>query len=114
MVRLELCANVAANCQPVQVVYDQAGNQLPIVNVIGPYPVFSLPYGYNNAYLLVSTDYYANEVWISDPTLRGINWTLDCMLAITWSLSYSFLTAMLKYPRVTAIRPMVSTRVRTT
>ena len=43
-----------------------------IVNVIGPYPVFELPYGYSNNYTLQSTSFYANEVWVSDPTLRGI------------------------------------------
>lgn len=73
LVRLELCAQVGVGCEPVQVVYDGAGNQLPILNVIGPFPVFQMPYGYNNSFLLVSTSYYANEVWVSDPTLRGIN-----------------------------------------
>lgn len=72
LVRLELCAAVNVGCEAVQNAYDAGGNPLPIVNVIGPYPVFELPYGYTNAYLLVSTTYYANEVWISDPTLRGI------------------------------------------
>ncbi|GAB4571462.1 MAG: hypothetical protein Kow0077_08170 [Anaerolineae bacterium] len=71
-VRLELCAAVGVGCEPVQNAYDAAGNPLPIINVIGPYPVFELPYGYSNAYILTSTSYYANEVWISDPTLRGI------------------------------------------
>jgi hypothetical protein len=71
LARLELCAGVGFGCEPVQAVFDGA-NPLPIVNVIGPYPVFELPYGYSNNYTLQSTTFYANEVWVSDPTLRGI------------------------------------------
>jgi len=72
LVRLELCAAVNFGCEPVQAVFDAVGNPLPIINVIGPYPVFELPYGYSNSYILESASYYANEIWISDPTLRGI------------------------------------------
>ncbi len=72
LVRLELCAAVGVGCEAVQNAYDASGMPLPIVNVIGPYPVFELPYGYTNAYILTSASYFANEVWISDPTLRGI------------------------------------------
>jgi len=56
----------------VQNAFTTAGVPLPIITVIGPYPVFELPYGYSNSFILTSASYYANEVWISDPTLRGI------------------------------------------
>jgi hypothetical protein len=71
-VRMELCAAVGLGCEPVTSAYDQSGLPLPTVNVIGAYPVFQLPYGYNSNYILVSQSYYANEVWVSDPTLRGV------------------------------------------
>ncbi len=72
LVRLELCAAVNFGCEPVQSAYDAVGNPLPVVNVIGPYPVFELPYGYSSTYTLQSASFYANEIWISDPTLRGL------------------------------------------
>jgi len=56
----------------VQQVYNAAGAPLQVINVIGPYPVFDLPYGYSNTFTLQSESFYANEVWISDPTLRGV------------------------------------------
>lgn len=76
-VRMDLCpdASLIAGCEPVLNVFDNAGNPLPIINVIGPYSVFELPYGYSNTFLITSTSYYANEVWISDPTLRGVPMT---------------------------------------
>ena len=73
LVRMELCAGVGVSCEPVTNVYDAAsGLPLPTLDVIGPYPVFELPYGYSNRFLVVSPTYYANEIWISDPTLRGV------------------------------------------
>lgn len=72
LVRLDLCAAVNFGCEPVQTVYGPTGAPLPILNVIGPYPVFELPYGYSNQYILQSANFYANEIWVSDPTLRGI------------------------------------------
>lgn len=72
LVRLELCAIVGQGCEPVQNAFTTAGVPLPIITVIGPYPVFELPYGYSNSFILTSASYYANEIWISDPTLRGI------------------------------------------
>ncbi len=72
LVRLELCAAVDFGCEPVQQVYNAAGAPLQVINVIGPYPVFDLPYGYSNTFTLQSESFYANEVWISDPTLRGV------------------------------------------
>ncbi|MBN1966818.1 MAG: hypothetical protein JW910_19350 [Anaerolineae bacterium] len=70
-VRMELCGAVGFACEPVQAVFDQNGMPLPVINVIGAYPVFEMPYGYSSRYILQSSSYYANEVWISDPTLRG-------------------------------------------
>ncbi len=72
LVRLELCAAVGVGCEPVQMVYNAAGMPLPIVNVIGPFPVFELPYGYSNSFILTSASFFANEIWVSDPTLRGV------------------------------------------
>ena len=68
LVRLELCAAVNFGCEPVQAAYGPNGQALPILNVIGQYPVFELPYGYSASYILQSTSYYSNEVWVSDPT----------------------------------------------
>jgi hypothetical protein len=72
LVRLELCAAVDFGCEPAQQVYNASGAPLPVINVIGSYPVFELPYGYSNVFTLQSESFYANEVWISDPTLRGV------------------------------------------
>ncbi len=72
MVRVELCAAVGIGCEAVQSIYDASGLPLPVVSVIGPYPVFEVPYGYNNTLTLLSPSYYANEIWVSDPTLRGV------------------------------------------
>ncbi len=73
LVRMELCARVGAGCEPVTNVYDATTNlPLPTLNLIGAYPVFELPYGYSNRFLMVSQTYFANEVWVSDPTLRGV------------------------------------------
>jgi hypothetical protein len=72
LVRVELCAAVGIGCEAVQSIYDASGLPLPVVSVIGPYPVFEVPYGYNNTLTLLSPSYYANEIWVSDPTLRGV------------------------------------------
>ena len=73
-VRIDLCQGGAGiGCEPVQNIYDSTTNvPLPIISVVGPYPVFELPYGYSNRYILQSATLYANEIWVSDPTLRGV------------------------------------------
>jgi hypothetical protein len=32
--------------------------------------VFELPYGYNTNVVIESQNFFANDVWISDPTIR--------------------------------------------
>jgi hypothetical protein len=73
-VTLELCQQPAANavgCEPALTVFNtQTAAFFPPIAQFNGLNVFELPYGYNTNVVIESQNFFANDVWISDPTIR--------------------------------------------
>lgn len=73
-VTLELCQQPAQNavaCEPVQTVFNtQTAAFLPPIGQFNGLNVYELPYGYSTNVVIESQNFFANDVWISDPTIR--------------------------------------------
>lgn len=73
-VTLELCQQPAANaagCEPVMTVFNtQTAAFFPPIAQFNGLNVFELPYGYSTNVVIESQNLFANDVWISDPTIR--------------------------------------------
>lgn len=73
-VTLELCQQPAQNavaCEPVLTVFNtQTAAFVPPIAQFNGLNVFELPYGYSTNVVIESQNFFANDVWISDPTIR--------------------------------------------
>lgn len=73
-VALEICAQPAATataCQPVISVFDNNTNAVKqVVSVYNGLNVYEFRYGYTTNLIIEGETYYANDVWIADPTIR--------------------------------------------
>ncbi len=73
-VALELCpqgAEVATGCEPVNSVFDNnAGAAKPVLSTFNGLNVFDFRYGYSTNLVIESANFYSQDVWISDPTIR--------------------------------------------
>lgn len=73
-VTLELCQQPAQNavaCEPVLTVFNtQTAAFLPPIGQFNGLNVYELPYGYSTNVVIESQNFFANDVWISDPTIR--------------------------------------------
>ncbi|HYO88725.1 MAG TPA: hypothetical protein VER79_08750 [Candidatus Limnocylindrales bacterium] len=73
-VTLELCQQPAQNavgCEPVLTVFNtQTAAFVPPIAQFNGLNVFELPYGYSTNVVIESQNFFSNDVWISDPTIR--------------------------------------------
>lgn len=73
-VTLELCQQPAQNavgCEPVLTVFNtQTAAFAPPVGQFNGLNVYELPYGYSTNVVIESQNFFARDVWISDPTIR--------------------------------------------
>jgi hypothetical protein len=73
-VTLELCQQPAQNavaCEPVLTVFNtQTAAFVPPVGQFNGLNVYELPYGYSTNVVIESQNFFARDVWISDPTIR--------------------------------------------
>ncbi|MDL1901417.1 hypothetical protein FBR02_11655 [Anaerolineae bacterium CFX9] len=73
-VALEVCAQpaeVATACEPVISVFDSAtGANRPVLSQFNGLNVYEFRYGYSTNLVIEGSTRYANDVWISDPTIR--------------------------------------------
>jgi hypothetical protein len=73
-VTLELCQQPAQNavaCEPALTVFNtQTAAFVPPVGQFNGLNVYELPYGYSTNVVIESQNFFARDVWISDPTIR--------------------------------------------
>ncbi len=73
-VALEICpqsAEVATGCEPVVAVFDNnAGAAKPVISQFNGLNVYEFRYGYSTNLVIESANFYSQDVWISDPTIR--------------------------------------------
>lgn len=73
-VTLELCqqpAQTSVACEPAVTVFNtQTSAFVPPVGQFNSLNVYELPYGYNTNVVIEAQNFFANDVWISDPTIR--------------------------------------------
>lgn len=73
-VTIELCSvpvEAATTCEPVTAVFDtSSGTAKPVLSVFNGLNVYEFSYGYITNVVMESNTRFANDVWISDPTIR--------------------------------------------
>jgi hypothetical protein len=73
-VALEICVQPAQNataCEPVTSVFDQQiGTNKPVLSTYNGLNVYEFRYGYTTNVVIEGETRFANDVWISDPTIR--------------------------------------------
>ncbi len=73
-VALELCAQGAsssASCEPVTAVFDNnVGAAKSVISQFNGLNVYEFRYGYSTNLVIQSDNFYSQDVWISDPTIR--------------------------------------------
>jgi hypothetical protein len=73
-VALELCAqgaSSAASCEAVTSVFDNnTGTGKAVISQFNGLNVYEFRYGYSTNLVIQSDNFYSQDVWISDPTIR--------------------------------------------
>jgi hypothetical protein len=73
-VALEICpqsAEVATGCEPVQSVFDNnTTSAKPVISTFNGLNVYEFRYGYSTNLVIQTDNFYSQDVWISDPTIR--------------------------------------------